>query len=268
MQNTQTPQSLGMNSLDRNLTNPTSCHKPKSLAGPTKTKTMDPNIANDDDGYDEDHYINPNFDLDAMLETHQTETGPRPFSIKTSPIQPKRTPKRNLIPAKFKAKLRAKLNPEKKQQKMKHFFQKKKPEMNWQGFPLPKCTSEGDHGPLYRPVGWGQNLKDRFTKVNQPIPEINLCRNCLLRPCLMHEKYEDFRRLGDETLLSGAEPWKIYEVLDSLALKLLTGIFGKRYVKSKMKTLPCCVREHLYEWYSYEEASESEDEIEGCKWDD
>lgn len=134
--------------------------------------------------------------------------------------------------AKFIARniVRKKKNPQKTLQKYFPVVKPKQinPERNFQGFPLTECVFEEELDQfLFRPPWYGN-------KENSDGSPHQLCRHCLLRPCIVFEKWDQIIEFCEEAVVCGNvdDSEGMYSKLLNHAQSTVASIFGPRYVRN------------------------------------
>jgi hypothetical protein len=159
----------------------------------------------------------------------------------------------------IKAIPKKKTNP---QRKMKQFFSVTKPipkqvEKNFQGFPLAECVYEEEiDETVYSPPDWG------FTEEDGSRSDWDFCQKCLLRPCLVKEKFMEIFEFAENLELfapggndNEAIVCKTFDHVEAL----LVGVFGVRYVRRR--GLPLCVQHAVVGKYPHKEPPHPDDDL-------
>ena len=124
------------------------------------------------------------------------------------------------------------------QQKLEKYFAVSKPkkgreEKNFQGFPLGQCRwEEAVQDFVYQPPLYCSKEKNS--------EEADLCRECLLRPCLVKGRWDDIMCFCEETMVfedddSDAMYFKMINHAESIVVE----VFGADYAGNH--TTPLCV---------------------------
>ena len=129
----------------------------------------------------------------------------------------------------------------KPQKVMQEFFPVVKPKReipvkNFQGFPMNQCEFDAKMGKhVYCPPSYGNK-------------EMPLCRHCLLRPCMVSEKWDDIMSFcGDIMVFEDHATDQMYcKAVDHLQA-LLVEIFGLRY--SRRTPIPACAMKLVDDYY-------------------
>lgn len=155
--------------------------------------------------------------------------------------------------------VRKKKNP---QQKLKRYFIVTKPkvEKNFQGFPLRECRYEEEvdkmvYCPPLRP--WKKEESTPEKKKPQP----QLCRECLLRPCMVKARWNDIMDFCEDTMVfANNDGDAMYDKVVNYAVSIQVEVFGARY--ARLNGLPACVYEIVGNYFGTKSAIENEEEEE------
>lgn len=133
------------------------------------------------------------------------------------------------------------------QQKLEKYFKVTKPkksqvERNFQGFPLSDCIWEEEVGQfVFRPASYYNKISCHNNGGDPSGDEEGaLCRECLLRPCLVKGRWDDIMSFCEDTMIfedddSDAMYFKMMNHADSI----LVEVFGARHVRNH--PTPLCV---------------------------
>ena len=147
------------------------------------------------------------------------------------------------------------------QQKLEKYFEiKKKMRTNWvakknfQGFPLSQCCYEEEIGDyIYCPPCYNKKNNKGHTK------EEELCRECLLRPCVVRGKWNDIMEFCENVMIFENDDCdSMYSKMLNHAESILVDIFGADYVNSRRA--PVCLYELVGRYHSVKSGMEGLDE--------
>lgn len=165
----------------------------------------------------------------------------------------------------FLSKPKLSIKKNKPQKVMQQFFPVIKPKReipakNFQGFPMEECEFDAEIGKhIYCPPCYGNK-------------ELTLCPQCLLRPCIVSEKWDDIMSFcGDIMVFEDHATDAMYmKTLDHVE-SLLVEIFGMRY--ARRNPMPTCVWKLVDDYYesvmkgrgeSFKEQHPDDDLVEGA----
>lgn len=163
-------------------------------------------------------------------------------------------PKTNFV---VKDILRKKKNP---QQKLEKYFAVTKPkkarvETNFQGFPLCECRWEEEVEQfVYRPAAYYK--KDNSDEMGK---EGDLCRECLLRPCVVKGRWDDIMSFCEDTMIfEDDDSDAMYFKMINHAECILVDIFGARHVRNH--PTPPCIFDVVGNYHDTKKGMESSEE--------
>jgi len=182
----------------------------------------------------------------------------------------KENPKDNAVvkKAQFVCKdiVRKKKNP---QQKLERYFAvtKAKVEKNFQGFPVTDCRYEEEidkvvYCPPFSP--WKKEEEEESSTKKNKEPE--LCRECLLRPCMVKARWNDIMDFCEDTMVfANDDSDAMYDKMINYAVSIQVEVFGARY--TRQNPLPACVHDIVGNYFGTKSAMEDEEEEEALKRD-
>jgi hypothetical protein len=144
------------------------------------------------------------------------------------------------------------------QQKLEKYFEVKKKtrtnqvtKKNFQGFPLSQCRYKEEIGQyIYCPPCYTQ--KNKKGSVEQ-----DLCRECLLRPCIVRGKWNDIMNFCEDIMIfENDDSDSMYFKMLNHAESLLVEIFGARYATTRRP--PGCLFELVGNYHSVKSGMEAE----------
>ena len=141
------------------------------------------------------------------------------------------------------------------QQKLEKYFavskvKKGRSEKNFQGFPLDQCRwEEAVNDFVYHPRSYCKETSQH---------EAELCRECLLRPCLVKGRWDDIMCFCEDTMVfENDDSDAMYFKMIHHAESILVEVFGARYVRNF--PTPPCIFELVGKYHDVKSGMEDED---------